>query len=133
MSLETQTKKIMKDAIARFALENEVNKERIQLLIYTDNPDLEPRYKVLKDNKELKQVSFNELLNVKLDFLGREILATPFITATIKRLMRESNCEWKEVNVLIYQTDKNDEVNLFFFIGTNPKKPITFSYLFNEN
>ena len=49
MSLETQTKKIMKDAIARYALENEVNKERIQLLIYTDNPDLEPRYKVLKD------------------------------------------------------------------------------------
>ena len=32
-----------------------------------------------------------------------------------------------------YQTDKNDEVNLFFFIGTTPQKPITFSYLFNEN
>jgi hypothetical protein len=133
MSLETQTKKIMKDAIERYASENDVSKERIQLLIYTDNPDLEPKYKVLKDNKELKQVTFNEILNVKLDFLGREFLATPFITATIKRLMRESNCEYKEVNVLIYQTDKNDDVNLFFFVGTKPEKPITFSYLFNED
>ena len=101
MSIESQTKKIMKDAIERYASENEVTKERIQLLIFTDNPDLVPRYKVLKDNKELKQVTFNEILNVKLDFLGREILATPFITTTIRRLMRESNCEWKEVNVLI--------------------------------
>ena len=133
MSIESQTKKIMKDAIERYASENEVTKERIQLLIFTDHPDLVPRYKVLKDNKELKQVTFNEILNVKLDFLGREILATPFITTTIRRLMRESNCEWKEVNVLIYQTDKNDDVNLFFFKGTTPEKPITFSYLFNND
>ena len=67
MSIESQTKKIMKDAIERYASENEVTKERIQLLIFTDNPDLVPRYKVLKDNKELKQVTFNEILNTVLN------------------------------------------------------------------
>ena len=47
MSLETQTKRIMKNAIVRYADENKVEKERVQLLIYTDNSDLEPKYKVL--------------------------------------------------------------------------------------
>jgi len=132
MQLETQTKKIMKNAIVRYAKEEEIETKRIQLLIYTDNPDLEPKYKVLKDNKELKKVSFNEILNVKLDFLGREILATPFITNTIKRLMRESNCEFKEVNVLVYLTDVAEDVNLFFFVGTKANKSLSFDYLFNE-
>ena len=81
---------------------------------------------------ELKKVSFNEILNVKLDFLGREILATPFITNTIKRLMRESNCEFKEVNVLAYLTDVAEDVKLFFFVGTKANKSLGFDYLFNE-
>jgi hypothetical protein len=132
MQLETQTKKIMKNAIVRYAKEEEIETKRIQLLIYTDNPDLEPKYKVLKDNKEFKKVSFNDILNVKLDFLGREILATPFITNTIKRLMRESNCEFKEVNVLVYLTDVAEDVNLFFFVGTKANKSLSFDYLFNE-
>jgi hypothetical protein len=128
--LETQTKNVMKNAIIRYAEENKVDKKRIQLLIYTDNPELDPKYKILKDNKEFKKVSFNELLNVKLDFLGREILATPFISNTIKRLMRESNCEYKEVNVLAYLLNEN--INLFFFVGTKANKPLSFNYLFNE-
>jgi hypothetical protein len=122
----------MKNAIKRYALENEVVESRIQLLIYTDNPELEPKYKVLLDNKVLKEVTFNEILNVKLDFLGREFLATPFITNTIKKLMRESNCKYKEVNVLAYLRGKVEDINLFFFVGMKPTNPITFKYLFNE-
>ena len=131
MSIETQTKKIMRSAIERYAKENEVSNDRVQLLIYSDNPELEPKYKVLLDNKPLKNVSFNEILGVKLDFLGREFIATPFITNTIKRLMNESNCEFKEVNVLIYD-NKSGDINLYFFIGTKPNKPITFNYLFSD-
>ena len=82
MNVEKQTQTILSKAIERYAKENEVSNERVQLLIYTDNPDLEPKYKVLLDNKPLKEVSFNEILNVKLDFLGREFIATPFITNT---------------------------------------------------
>ena len=132
MSIETQTKNVMRNAIKNFANENDVSNERVQLLIYSDNPELEPKYKLLLDNKPLKEVSFNEILNVKLDFLGREIIATPFITNTIKRLMRESNCQYNEVNILIYQQDKTDDINLYFFIGTIPNKAISFQYLFNE-
>ena len=108
--------------------QTQVSNERVQLLIYTDNPDLEPKYKVLLDNKPLKEVSFNEILNVKLDFLGREFIATPFITNTIKRLMNESSCDFNEVNVLIYPRDKTEDINLYFFVGTRPKKPLTLNY-----
>jgi hypothetical protein len=132
MNLEKQTQKIMREAIERYAKENDVSNERVQLLIYTDNPDLEPKYKVLLDNKPLKEVSFNEILNVKLDFLGREFIATPFITSTIKRLMNESSCEFNEVNVLIYPKDKTENINLYFFVGTRPHKPLSMKSLFNQ-
>ena len=132
MNVEKQTQTILSKAIERYAKENEVSNERVQLLIYTDNPDLEPKYKVLLDNKPLKEVSFNEILNVKLDFLGREFIATPFITNTIKRLMNESSCDFNEVNVLIYPRDKTEDINLYFFVGTRPKKPLTLNYLFNQ-
>jgi|TARA_R110000822_G_scaffold47109_4_gene125145 hypothetical protein len=130
MDLEKQTKKIMLEAIKRYAKENDVSSERVQLLIYTDNSELEPKYKVMVDNKELKKVSFNDILNVKLDFLGREMIATPFITNTINKLMRESECEYNEVNVLVYPKEK--ELNLYFFVGTKPNKPIDLKYVFNE-
>ena len=97
MDLEKQTKKIMLEAIKRYAKENDVSSERVQLLIYTDNSELEPKYKVMVDNKELKKVSFNDILNV---------------------------------NVLVYPKEK--ELNLYFFVGTKPNKPIDLKYVFNE-
>ena len=133
MSLETQTKKIMKAAIERYAEEEKVDKNKVQLLIYTDNPDCEPKYKVLIHNKPLKQVSFNEILNVKLDFLGRELIATPFITSSLKKLIRETNCSYEEANVLIYTNDNEEgSIKLYFFVNNTATKPMTFTDIFAD-
>ena len=134
MSLETQTKKIMSAAIERYAEQEKVDTNQVQLLIYTDNPDCEPKYKVLIHNKPLRDVSFNEILNVKLDFLGRELIATPFITSSLKKLIRETGCSYEEANVLIYTTDKDsvENINLYFFINTTAAKSMTFKDIFAD-
>ena len=78
-------------------------------------------------------MSFNELLNVKIDFLGREFLATPFIANTLKRLARENECKPDEVNILAYTTDEEaDDVSLYCFNGTKPVMEISMDYLFAE-
>tara|TARA_R110000751_G_scaffold111725_1_gene210154 strand:- start:382 stop:789 length:408 start_codon:yes stop_codon:yes gene_type:complete len=133
MSLETQTKKIMSAAITRFAEEEKVEADKIQLLIYTDNPDCEPKYKVLLHNKPLKDISFNEILNVKLDFLGRELIATPFIISSLKKMIRQTNCSYEEANVLIYTMDKKvEDIKLHFFVNQSEAKPMTFTDIFAD-
>ena len=133
MSLETQTKKIMSVAIKRYSEEEKVETNQVQLLISTDDPDCEPQYQVLIHNKPVKKVSFNEILNVKLDFLGRELIATPFITSSLKKMIRANNCSYEEANVLIYATDKEaEDIQLYFFVNHTATQSMTFTDIFAD-
>ena len=132
MDLQTQTKTIMSKGIKNFATLNHKGIKDVQVLISTDDEkSCTPKYELLLNHKPIKVITFNEILNVKIDFLGREMIATPFIANTIRRLAREIECEFTEINVLIY-ADTNDENNvlMYCFKGTEPVKPITFEYLF---
>jgi hypothetical protein len=79
MDIQKTTSEIMLKAIKNFAKEFEVAETKTQLMIQSSDEQCTPTYKVLVDNKVKKEVTFNQILNVKLDFLGREIIATPFI------------------------------------------------------
>tara|TARA_B100000902_G_scaffold368298_1_gene391549 strand:+ start:1050 stop:1460 length:411 start_codon:yes stop_codon:yes gene_type:complete len=125
---------IMRKAIQNFAKEHNVDNTKSAVLISTkDEANSTPIYTLLINNIPKGEVSFNQILNVKIDFLGREIIASPFIANTIRRLARENKCSVLDVNVLVYTQDENaDKVLLYFFIGRTPKKHITFEYLFAE-
>jgi len=123
----------MLKAIKNFAKEFEVAETKTQLMIQSSDEQCTPTYKVLVDNKVKKEVTFNQILNVKLDFLGREIISTPFISSSLRKLRREQGCGWEDVSVLIYIQKEEQEVpNLYFFEGIKPIKPITFDYLFGD-
>jgi hypothetical protein len=123
----------MLKAIKNFAKEFEVAETNTQLMIQSSDEQCSPTYKVLVDNKVKKEVTFNQILNVKLDFLGREIISTPFISSSLRKLRREQGCGWEDVSVLIYIQKEEQEVpNLYFFEGIKPIKPITFDYLFGD-
>ena len=111
----------------------EVEETKTQLMIKASDENCTPIYKVLVENKVKKQVTFNEILNVKLDFLGREIIATPFIASSLRKLRREQGCGFEELNILIYKQKEEQQIpNLYFFEGSKPIKPITFDYLFGD-
>ena len=100
----------------------------MQFLISTDdNNSCTPKYQFLIKHKPQRQVSFNEILNVKVDFLGREMIASPFIANTIRRLSKENECSTLDVNVLIYAKNSNvDDVLMYVF---NKNKGFSFSEL----
>lgn len=133
MDIVKTTSNIMLNAIKNFSKEYEVAETETQLMINASDEDCSPIYKVLVNNKVKKDVTFNQILNVKLDFLGREIIASPFIASSLRKLRREQGCGFEDLSILIYkQKDEQIIPNLYFFEGVKPIKPITFDYLFGD-
>ena len=136
MSIIKQTKTIMQNAITNFAKKNGVENKDSQVLIYPSNAELEPKYKVCTNWKPINEVSFNELLNVKVDFLGREFIAGSFIKSTFGKIIREQKClDYQDVNVIVYSSSNNTketDIKLHLFVNMKPVKEITFDYLFGE-
>ena len=134
MSIVTQTKSLMRNAIIRYANENKTPNSESQILICSDDAECLPTYKVMADFKPQKNVTFSDLLNVKVDFLGREFIATTFIKNCIKRLTKENNCNPTDINVVIYSNDDEvNEIRLYLFVKNKPIKPLTFDYIFGED
>ena len=133
MDIQKTTSNIMLNAIKNFSQEFGVAETETQLMINASDDNCTPIYKVLVDNKVKKQVTFNEILNVKLDFLGREIIASPFIASSLRKLRREQGCGFEDLSILIYKQKEEQTIpNLYFFEGIKPIKPITFDYLFGD-
>jgi hypothetical protein len=133
MDIQKTTSNIMLNAIKNFAKEFDVAETSTQLMINASDENCSPTYKVLVNNKVKKEVTFNQILNVKLDFLGREIIATPFISSSLRKLRREQGCGFEDLNILIYKQKEDQAVpNLYFFEVVKPVKPITFDYLFGD-
>lgn len=133
MDIEKQTKDVMLNAISNFSKEYEVSDLETQLMIRATDSDCTPKYQVLVNNKFKKDVTFNEILNVKLDFLGREHIVSPFIASSLRKLRNEHKCEVDEMSILIYKRPSDEtKPYLYFFEGTKAVKPIDFKYIFGD-
>lgn len=129
-----QTKDVMISAIKRYAEKNEVSNTDSQLIIFTDdNDNMIPKYKVLKQFKPLYEVTFNELLNKKIDFLQREAIITPFIQRSIGRLAKENDVSPESIVVMIHSKDNLvKDINLFLYVNHQPIKEITIDSILGE-
>jgi hypothetical protein len=130
MDLQQQTKNIMLNAIKKFAETDNLKQNQVQFIIATeDNKSCTPKYLYMKKHIPDRVVSFNEILGVKIDFLGREMIASPFMAKTIRRLSMEQNISPDQVKVLIWSKGESD-VSLYFFANKKPIKELTFDYIF---
>jgi|TARA_R110000744_G_scaffold47689_1_gene104819 hypothetical protein len=134
MDIKKSTINVMLDAIKRYAKEYETNETNAQIMIKASDSNCTPSYLLLIKNKIVKQITFNEILNVKIDFLGREIIVSPFIASALRRLKKQNEIEeYKNINVLVYKTKEDSKIpNLYFFNSTKPIKPISLDFIFGE-
>lgn len=133
MDIQKSTKEIMLNAITNFSKEFGVGTTETQLMIRAGDSNCSPKYQVLLKNKIIRDVTFNEILNVKLDFLGREMIASPFIASSLRKLRNEHECDFEDLSVLIYKTkEEQTSPNMYFFKGSEPVKPITMDYIFGD-
>jgi hypothetical protein len=133
MDIEKQTKDVMLKAISNFSKKYEVTDLETQLMIRASDDNCTPKYQVLVNNKLREEITFNEILNVKIDFLGREMIVSPFISSSLRKLRREHECKADDLAILIYKKESNpSSPYLYFFEGTKAVKPIDFQYIFGD-
>lgn len=72
-----KVEKTLKSAVERFSGEAGLTQNQVQLLIKV--VENEPCYFVCHEYKINRQVKYNEIMNVKLDFLGQGMLVGHFI------------------------------------------------------
>lgn len=101
---------------------------KFQLIIATrDNTSCEPFYQVMhngspfirknRDSIMTNEVSFLEILNVKMDFLDREERSKPLLIDSIKRFAKELGCDPDRVNIMVMTNDdKKCEPYIFLWV-----------------
>jgi hypothetical protein len=113
--------KICKNAIERFSNDLQKPKEDVVITFNLDeNNDVS--YRLLKDFKFEKQLTFMEILNVRIDFKGYSMLVPPFIQKSLIGFCDEYKIQPSKVNVMVLLVQ--EKICLVLFNDTEQIKQI---------
>jgi hypothetical protein len=101
---KNETKRVMSNAISRFAKEFGASPNDVQILMSLD-AEKDLNLKACLGYKPQKQINFNEVLGVKIDLLGYGKVAIPFLKNAISKLESENSLSRGFV-FAVYQSDE---------------------------
>jgi hypothetical protein len=131
--IQSETKKMMYKCCERYARENGLNVEGVQLILGLDENG--NTYTVCEDYVRKVNYDIMEVLGVKIDFLGYSKLAPPFILKSLVRFSEEHKISLDKTLVMCVPTKnekgKND-VLLFVYNDNQYVETIDFDDLFRE-
>jgi len=107
-------------ACARFGKEENVEAKDIQVLFKLDDEG-ELIYSILKNYNLLKDVTFNQILNVKIDFRGFGQIVPPFIKNTLITYGEKLKKNSTDLMVMCIVAGEN---KIVLFLYDKNKKPI---------
>ena len=110
MYIIEQIRSKFQKALINFAKESDLKPAEIQIVINAEDNDFVLRYTLLNKYDFKKTITFLEILNVDIDFLGYEQMVILFLESTFKTLAKENGCEINEISIMIYTND--DEIKL---------------------
>lgn len=111
------------------AKEYEANKINMQL-VFKLNKDEDAEYLIYKDYQPKKNISFLEVLGVKLDFKGYSLFVPKFIKGALVRFCEEFDIDKDKVRVLLNFNDNNDLL-LFLYNSNEFVKQVELESLFD--
>lgn len=124
--------KVMRNGIISFAEQAGVRIGHSQLMIFCKEDTAVPCYKSLTYEKPSREVTFNEILGVKVDLLNREGIAAPFIQNAILRYSKEYNISPTHIHIVVFVNEINKSVNLHLYNGATSIKPISLDEVLNQ-
>ena len=134
--IQNETKKIMYRCCERYANENKVDLNDVQLILGLNVESEEPNtYKICEKYVPKKELSIMGVLGVKIDFLGYSRLAPPFILKALVRFAQTKNIALEKVMVMCVPTknEKNKpDVLLALYNGMEYVETLSFQDLFSE-
>lgn len=125
-------KGIMQKGIMRFAKELKKPNAEVQLLISWSAEESRPKFKKMVVDMPHQNITFNDVLGVKFDFLNREEMVNDFIIKTFDSYSEELEYFKEELFIvitLIEDAEENDELKLHLFRGNEKIKELQLESL----
>jgi hypothetical protein len=108
-----KTQSIMKTGIKKYSKLFDTTKDDTQILVQAQEKDGVHYMMCYKWNPKMK-VSFKEIMDVKIDLLGLENLASPFLRKSIDMYADYYGALPEEMNLFIFE--KNEKVGLAVYV-----------------
>lgn len=131
--IKTQFKSITNKCLERYGSEFESAKDKMQLVFRFangDRSDRELEYVICKEYNIVKEITFLQVLGVKLDFSGKSLYVPSFIKGALIRLSEENNINPKVVRVML-SVDKDANLTLWLYNDKQYIKQFELDSLFN--
>jgi hypothetical protein len=117
-------KKIMSKGIKKYAKVYEVPENEIQIKV-TNDADGYVFYTICKNFKETERVTFLQIMDAKIDLLGYQQLANPFMKKSIEMYAKDTDDEIENVCSFIMIVKEN--IGLAFYNKYKCGKTIALS------
>ncbi len=124
-----KTQKIMKTGINKYSKEFETTTENTQILVKSDEAD-GVNYTICDSWKPKHKVSFKDIMDVKVDLLGFEMMASPFLRKSVDMYAKVYEKSSSEMNLFIFE--KNEKIGIAIYENTNFKEAITLEKQFER-
>ena len=127
--VEQITSKIMLGGICKYANLYQAEEKEVQIRVTKDqNSGL--NYEICQGWQPKEKVTFKDILNKKIDILGYEQLATPFLIKSIDLYKKEFSLEDGKTSIFLF--NRNNKVGLAVFEEKKNLKFITLSKHFEQ-
>ena len=100
-----KTQKIMNTGIGKYSRIYEVQEEQTQILVKAEG-DEKVNYTMCNGWKPTENVSFKDIMDVKVDFLGFELLASPFLRKSVDMYAKKYETPSEDMNMFIFKKDE---------------------------
>lgn len=120
--IEGIVKKIMMTGINKYAQAYGTSNDNIQIKV-TDDENGNVFYTMCNDFKDVETVTFLNIMDKKIDFLGYEGLASPFLKKALGIFAEEAGCELPNVKCFIMK--HKETLGLAFYNGYKCGKSIS--------
>lgn len=114
-------------ACERYGKEEGVEANKMQVLFSLDDEG-EVKYSILKEYRPFKEVTFNQILNVKIDFRGYSMIVPPFIRDTINNCSEELKTDATKLFVMCL-VKKEEDIGIYLYNEKEPVKEIVLAEL----
>jgi hypothetical protein len=110
--IQQKTSSIMLGGIKKYSEIYQEDIKNVQIRV-TDLEGDALKYEICNNWQPLEEISFLDILNKKMDILGYESLATPFLKKSLELYSRMFELDIKEISVFIFH--QNNKVGIAVF------------------
>ncbi len=119
----------MKTGISKYSKQFGLGKEEVQILV-TSNQSEEVNYMICTKWNPKQKISFKNIMDVKVDILGFEALASPFLHKSVEMYAKYYDGAVSEVNLFLFE--KNKKIGVAVYLGKTFKETLTLEKQFER-